>query len=836
MAMMLESEDGILSAADARVFTILMTPNRTMRRLMAADRTMAGAWARVATLRRMKQAADARAYARAERERVQEEANHSIAPGWGRLFHVHMPETKPTLRKTTPTRAVLSTTTSRRALRAYKAPLVDGRGRVALYLKIGYVGFRSKNWRPGLPAAHIDYIYRDEALEAADLQLGAPISNMGESVEEIIAGWRMLETIEEGYRANAKVQYRLVWNLPHDLTPDQRREMVEAFCERTFGRLGLPYAAAIHEPDAKSDQRNYHAHICFSTRPCERTGDHRWAVSEEKVNGLTDPAGLRLVRALAAAHMNRAAQAANLTVRFTHQTYAQRGLNAVRQEHVGPAAMAAHDRGETVNAVLRNAQVVEGNEAAEDCRQAEHGLVLAEREEALLEQAVTLARRRREIGAQLVKADSIHAVARRVLRAPRRTIVQDRNAAILAVIALRRGAADLAARIDAVARRGRVTVMPAILVRQVATALRTRIAGYTPRRGVDAALAATHVIGGHAATIAGRLRVARKPPHPTPSRMLARQAMRLQARITAFSPPSIPATAKAVALPPLLATMQRLSDQRERADRLRADTAAWAQRITAHQQAVRDNAEVAARALFLTAEKPPYQIDGTRVVLDLTTFDADAVALFRSLDADARTALLKERFERDRAEAKTARERAEALARDKTAAQARRALIADACQLVMQTDKRPYRIIDRKIVMDWSGLGDADRATLDAVGGRDPDLRRAMLARAQRDYAADVAARDGTAAPPGATATVQTPQPVPQPQPAQTDVPVDSAWQRARHLRAAAMADVLRDRTDPSAVHAPGAQPARPGVERSDRPEAPSRRWHPGITNGGPER
>lgn len=252
-----------------------------------------------------------------------------------------------------------------RAIRAYKAPLVDGRGRIALYFRVRYLGLKSKNWRPGLAADHALYILREQALDDGEITRDAlPLSNMGVDADEVAACWQALETIEEGYRANAKVQYRIVWNLPHDLTSAERREMVEDFCERTFGRLGLPWVAGIHKPDQRGDQRNYHAHVGFSTRPCERTGSHQWSIAQEKVNGLTDEDGLKLMRALAAGHMNIACRRAGLAARFTHQTYQERGIDAQRQEHVGPAAMAAHEAGDAVAVIQRNAQRIEANERA----------------------------------------------------------------------------------------------------------------------------------------------------------------------------------------------------------------------------------------------------------------------------------------------------------------------------------------------------------------------------------------------------------------------------------------------------------------------------------------
>lgn len=360
--MLMETESGIWARADAQVFRLLMDGDRSPRRRLAADRTIAGAIRRVAALRQRRAAQDAREHAAAERRLARE-----CAPAWGRAIRVRAEPVRAHngAKAERCHRALALGSTSRRAIRTYTAQIKDARGRVAVYFRIRYLGLKSKGWRAGLAADHVLYILRDGAQEQAGIEHAVrPISNMGTSAEEIAAGWRVLEAMEEGYRANAKVQYRIVWNLPHNLTPDQRHALVEQFCERTFGPLGLPYVAAIHTADCKGDARNVHAHIAFSTRPLDHVGDHQWAIAQEKVNGLTDPAGLTLMRALAAAHMNRACHAAGQDARFTHETYAKRGIDAVRQSHLGPARVAAHEQGQTVAAVTRNAQIVARNELA----------------------------------------------------------------------------------------------------------------------------------------------------------------------------------------------------------------------------------------------------------------------------------------------------------------------------------------------------------------------------------------------------------------------------------------------------------------------------------------
>ncbi len=399
-----ESEAGIWAKADATVFRLLMGANRTERRAMAAERTMAAALKRVGVVRRLRAARAAR-----EQDDANRRLDRALKQAWGRPIRVRRLGSDRAA-KPGPARRqrALKATPSRRAIRAYAAPLVDARGRVALYFQVKYVGLKSKTWRPGLSASHIGYILRDDALEqGGGSSTSGILSNMGETVEEIAAAWDAIEELEQAYRANATVQYRIVWNLPHDLDPAQRREMVQKFCERTFGQLGLPWVAAIHKPDPKGDERNYHAHIAFSTRPCERTGDHEWEFAQEKVTDLTDPEGLKLMRAVAARRMNNACRAAGKAERYTHLTYAERGIDAVRQAHVGPARMAAHERGESVAVIERNAMVVERNEAAAARDAVAHMADMSERLTALLAKSVDIAARRERIATKIAAIRTI---------------------------------------------------------------------------------------------------------------------------------------------------------------------------------------------------------------------------------------------------------------------------------------------------------------------------------------------------------------------------------------------------------------------------------------------
>ncbi|WP_307002534.1 MobA/MobL family protein [Sphingomonas sp. SORGH_AS_0879] len=579
---------------------------------------------------------------------------------------------------------------SKRAIRTYQVPMVDERGRVSLYFRIRYVGFKSKKWRAGLPADHALYILREDALERIgdDAIDSVPMSNMGKDAQEIAAGWRALEAVEEGYRANAIVQHRIIWNLPHDLTAVERRALVEDFCQRTFGRLGLPWVAAIHTPDAKGDQRNFHAHICFSVRPCERTGDHEWSIAQEKVNGLTDPDGLKLMRALAAAHMNRACRAAGRRERFTHQTYKERGIDAQRQAHVGAAAMAAHERGEHVHAIARNAVIAESNELAIEKVRVEREVQAHARLTGLLERQIQVADLRAHAAAITARTKVIATSAREMIERVRRAKAVARPVAPQAVLKIRDHAQAILRRIQ----QRRVVHRPSPAVRNTAMTLAVT-----------------------ARTVAERIGTV--PAPIIPSRTALMQPRRVATIVAGRTTSAV--------------LHQKLTEQR-------AAAAAIHQRLVARD---RQHAHEQARRLILTAEPTPYRREHNRLILDLSAMPMAARQMIESLPHDDLGRALRERHRLDQQRAAEQRKAADAAAKrveaEHAAEAARRTLVEEACRILRDAEPRPYRRNGKRIEPDWSVLPPRERDTVTAVGIGDDDLRRALLERVRHDDRAD---------------------------------------------------------------------------------------------------
>ena len=293
-----------------------------------------------------------------------------------------------------------------RPLPSYRKPLVDKRGRIALFMAISYVGLKSAKWRQGLAADHILYICRADAMETAAMTKGI-VSSMGVSPSEIAQAWQALEEVEKAYRANAIVQHRLVVNLPHGLSAAGRERVLSKFCEKSFGKYGLPYVAIPHLPDPEGNSRNFHAHICISARPMSRTGDHEWLIGEEKISGFTDPESLKRIRAEFAAVLNRECRREGLEIRYTHQNYRERGIDAKRQEHYGPERTALYRKGQAVDMVERNHARVKRNETKAELAASDNAIQAAAKLAGLALQRLALLDRRKKLRRRMKIIDGV---------------------------------------------------------------------------------------------------------------------------------------------------------------------------------------------------------------------------------------------------------------------------------------------------------------------------------------------------------------------------------------------------------------------------------------------
>jgi hypothetical protein len=89
-------------------------------------------------------------------------------------------------------------------------------------------------------------------------------SNIGLTPDATKAFWKA--ALAEETRRDARVQDRLIGELPYWIRPSDRREIIERF-GRVLGERNLAWFAAVHLPDRHGDDRNFHMHLVAGTRP-----------------------------------------------------------------------------------------------------------------------------------------------------------------------------------------------------------------------------------------------------------------------------------------------------------------------------------------------------------------------------------------------------------------------------------------------------------------------------------------------------------------------------------------------------------------------------------------
>jgi hypothetical protein len=76
--------------------------------------------------------------------------------------------------------------------------------------------------------------------------------------------WNTAEKAEK--RKDGRTGRDFIANLPYELNPKQRENIVKEFSEAIAKRYNVAIDWAIHLPDKKGDNRNHHAHILITTR------------------------------------------------------------------------------------------------------------------------------------------------------------------------------------------------------------------------------------------------------------------------------------------------------------------------------------------------------------------------------------------------------------------------------------------------------------------------------------------------------------------------------------------------------------------------------------------
>ena len=172
--------------------------------------------------------------------------------------------------------------------------------------------------------------------------------------------WNAAERAEK--RVNSRVAREVELALPSLLSPEERQRITEQFATELVERYNVAVSVAIHSP-GKGDERNYHAHIMFTTREMMPDGlGKKTRVLDDLKTG---PQEVTKLRELAADIINEALRNANADIRVDHRSFKERGIDKQPTTHLGPAACEMERRGEGSERGDINREAAEVNQAVE---------------------------------------------------------------------------------------------------------------------------------------------------------------------------------------------------------------------------------------------------------------------------------------------------------------------------------------------------------------------------------------------------------------------------------------------------------------------------------------
>lgn len=150
--------------------------------------------------------------------------------------------------------------------------------------------------------------------------------------------WQEVEKAE--VRKDAQLAREIEISLPHELTDEQRRQLVTDFTRENFVRKGMIADVAIHRPHSYGDQRNEHAHILLTMR---EIGPEGFGKKKREWNS---KAQLQEWREKWEKTANRYLERHGHEARIDHRSLEDQGIEREATEHLGPTASQLEREGE----------------------------------------------------------------------------------------------------------------------------------------------------------------------------------------------------------------------------------------------------------------------------------------------------------------------------------------------------------------------------------------------------------------------------------------------------------------------------------------------------------
>ena len=172
--------------------------------------------------------------------------------------------------------------------------------------------------------------------------------------------WNQVEKAERRKDALLAREFEIAF--PGELNAEQRKNMLNELCQNLVKKYGVIVDAAIHAPhtDSGSDERNYHAHIMFTTRSINEHG----YFSAKKYRDFSRDNGTETVshwRESFAELCNQHLEKNGFDERVDHRSYEDQVCDLQATQHEGPQTTYLRRRGKFTEISLKNDEIKRRN-------------------------------------------------------------------------------------------------------------------------------------------------------------------------------------------------------------------------------------------------------------------------------------------------------------------------------------------------------------------------------------------------------------------------------------------------------------------------------------------
>lgn len=191
--------------------------------------------------------------------------------------------------------------------------------------------------------------------------------------------WNAVEQVERRKDATLAREFEIAF--PHEFNADQRQELLDELCQEIVEKHSVIVDACIHAPHTKngSDERNFHAHIMFTSRQIDPQTGNFAKKKNRDFNKEQSSETVSHWREYFADLTNRHLEKHGFADRVDHRSYKDQGVDLEASQHEGPQVTQLRRQGIDTEISLKNDEIRQRNEIRQHIKGLDHEIFASER-------------------------------------------------------------------------------------------------------------------------------------------------------------------------------------------------------------------------------------------------------------------------------------------------------------------------------------------------------------------------------------------------------------------------------------------------------------------------